>query len=122
MDFDYVTSRDKADQLIRKFGRAVKVRRVTTSGPAWEPVQTETDSPTFGVRVDFTWRQLQSGNVLASDQRWIVAAGPLAALGVTEILPTDKLVVDGVALQFAPLTSPLNPAGTVVLFDCQVRV
>jgi hypothetical protein len=118
--FDYIESRTDADELIEEFGRTIAIRRITNSGPPWEPTQTETDFPTFAVRLAFTLKQLQTRNVQATDQRWLVAAGPLAALGITEVHPTDKLVIDGVALEIAPL-DPLQPATVPVLFDCQVK-
>ena len=118
--FDYIESRKDADDLIQEFGRTAAIRRITNSGPPWEPTQTATDFPTFAVRVAFTLKQLQTRNLLATDQRWLVAAGPLAALGVTDVQPADKLVIDGVALEIAPL-DPLQPATVAVVFDCQVK-
>jgi hypothetical protein len=117
--FDYLESRDDADELIQEFGSLRAVRRVVASGSPVEPTYTATDYPTYAVKVEFSWRQLQGGNINATDQRWLVAAGPLAAIG--EVLPTDKIVIDGAALEIVKV-STLKPAGTVVLFDCQVRV
>lgn len=117
--FDYVESRFDADELIEEFGQTVSIRRTTNSGTEWEPTQATTDYPTFGARVAFTWKQLKAGNVLATDQRWMIAAGPLVALGV-EPAVADVLVVGGVVVgTIAPL-DPLNPGGVAVFFDCRV--
>lgn len=97
------------------------MRRAIASGTAWEPTLTPTDYPTFAVKVEFTLRQMQGGNVLATDERWLVAAGPLAALGVTTLQPADALVV-GAVVKPVLECKPLAPAGTVVLFDCHIRV
>lgn len=119
--FDYLESRDDADALITEFGRAVTVRKASASGTAFDPTLATTDYATKGARVEFTTRQLASGSVLATDERWLVAAGPLDALGVTEIRPGDVLVVGGVERKAGPLTKPLAPAGTVVMFDVQAQ-
>lgn len=119
--FNYIESRADADGLIDDFGTVAFVRRTVNSGTAFDPTQTTTDYATKAVRVEFTWKQIQGGSVLATDQRWLVAAGPLTALGVTSVQTPDKLVVGGVVLPILP-TDPLNPAGTVVMFDCHIRV
>jgi hypothetical protein len=118
--FDYLETRADADDLITDAGRSVMLRRMTKGGAAWEPTLTPTDYATFAVRVEFTLRQLQRNNVQATDQRWLVAAGPLAALGITSIAPTDSLVIDGADVEVVRADA-LNPAGTPVMFDCHLR-
>ena len=120
--FDYLESRDDADELIADFGGTAAVtRQARTGGTDWEPVFGSVAYPTFAVRVEFTWKQLQSDSVLATDQRWLVAAGPLNALGVTSINAPDVITVGDVDIPVVKVT-PLQPAGTVVMFDCQCRV
>lgn len=116
--FDYLTSRDDADELIQEFAPSgVMLRKITNSGTAYEPTQTPTDYPTYAARVAFTFAQLQGGDVLATDTRWLVAAGPLTALGV-EPADGDTLVGVGTIVK----VDPLNPDGIAVMFDCKVRV
>lgn len=114
--FDYLESRDDADELIRDFGAAVQLKRDVLTGPSYDPIMTPVTFDTFAVKVDFTWKQMQGGTVQEGDQRWLVAAGPLDAQGVRVIAAPDKIgditVVTGNTLQ---------PAGTVVLFDCHCR-
>lgn len=119
--FDYLESRDDADELIADFGAAAAVRRTVNTGTAFDPVQTPTDYATQAVKVDFTMKQIQGGNVLSTDERWLVAAGPLTALGVSSILPGDALVVGG-AVKPVLIAKPLAPAGVAVMYDCQIRV
>lgn len=119
--FDYLETRDDADELIEEFGQSVRLKRDTASGPDYAPVLTSAYYATKAARVDFTWRQLQDETVLATDQRWLVAAGPLDTLGITDIKPTDWLEINGVAVQIVR-ADPVSPAGVVVMFDCQVRV
>lgn len=119
--FDYIESRVDADELITEFGAAVTIRRMVPSGTAWEPVLTPTDYVTLAARVEFTTKQLQTRNVLATDTRWLVAAGPLTALGVEPVVG-DLLVVGGAVVGSVLQNDPLNPAGVAVMFDCHVRV
>jgi hypothetical protein len=119
--FDYLESRADADEMIAEFGQVVTVRRTVASGTPYDPTLTSADYATKGTRIEFNRRQLASGSVLADDERWLIAAGPLAALGVTELSPGDFVVVGGVERKVGPLSKPLAPAGTVVLFDVQAQ-
>lgn len=118
--FDYVESRADADELIQEFGAAAFLIRDVVSGPAWDPVTTPVAFSTFAARVEFTWRQMQGGDVLATDQRWLVAAGPLDLQGVRSMSPPDRIQVNGVEVTVVK-AEPLQPAGTVAMFDCQCR-
>jgi hypothetical protein len=119
--FDYLESRDDADELIEEFGGAALVRILTNSGTAWEPSQTTADKATFAAVIDYDARQIDGENVLRTDRRALVAAGPLAALGVTLFGPTDKLVIGGDVYSLIDV-KPIKPAAVVVMFDCQVRL
>jgi hypothetical protein len=118
--FNYAKTRATADRLITKFGQAVTLRRNVASGPAYDPTLTPTDYATKGAKVDFTLKQLQGGTVLATDERWLVAAGPLASVGITAMQPPDIIVVGGIERQVMK-ADPVAPGGTVVVFDCQCR-
>lgn len=117
--FDYIESRDDADELIQEYGQAVQLRRDTQSGPDYDPVITSTYTDTFAAQIEFTLKQIQSGQVLEGAERWVIAAGPLAAVGVTAMNPPDRIKVGAVERSIL-VAKPLAPAGTVVLFDCQV--
>lgn len=119
--FDYIESRADADELIDEFGCAVSLRRITNSGTAWEPTRTPADYPTFGARVEFTQKQLQTRTVLATDTRWLLAAGPLVAVG-KEPAVDDELVINSAVVGKVVRCDPLNPAGVAVMFDCHVKV
>lgn len=118
--FDYVESRDDADELLTEFGQAVSLRRITASGNPWEPTQATADYATVAAILDYNARQIDGENILVTDRRALVAAGPLTALGITSITPPDSLVVGGVAVPIVR-AMPLNPAGVTVLYDCQLR-
>lgn len=128
MAFDYADARDTADELIEDFGQAVSLRRTTSSGTEWDPTQTVTDYATTAAILDYTAQQIansqnqagNAGNILVTDRRAFVAAGPLTAAGITEIKPPDALVIGGAAVPIVRAT-PLAPAGTVVMYECQLR-
>jgi hypothetical protein len=118
--FDYIESRDDADELIKEFGAAVSLRRSVNTGTVFDPTITITDYPTFAARVEFTLKQLQGGNVLDTDERWLVAAGPLDSLGIVSVESPDALNIGGVSRPIL-IAKPLSPAGVTVLYDCQIR-
>lgn len=119
--FDYAAKRDTADRLLTQFGQAIALRSVVASGSEFEPTYTPTDYATKAAILDYTARQIDGENILLTDRRALVAAGPLAALGVTTIKAgDDTLVVGGAAIPIVRVI-PLAPAGTVVMFDCQLR-
>lgn len=118
--FDYLGTRDDADGLIADFGQSVTVRKYTTSGPDYDPTLTATEYATQGAKVDFTWQQMRGDTVREGDQRWLIAAGPLAAVGVTDMQPPDEIVAGGVSIPVIT-SGPLAPGGVVVMFDCHCR-
>lgn len=118
--FDYIESRDDADELIAEFGQVVAVRRTSTTGPAHDPTVTTADYTTLAAILDYNSRQIDGQNILVTDRRALIAAGPLAALGITSIAPPDSIVVGGIAVPVVRVM-PLNPAGVLVMYDCQLR-
>lgn len=117
--FDYIEARDDADELIQDFGTSAQVKTVTNSGSELEPTQTTGSTATFAVRVEFTTKHRAKWNVLQTDQRWLVAAGPL---GATVPQPGNKLAVGGATVGEIIEADPLNTNGTAVMYDVQVRV
>lgn len=123
--FDYGAARDDADALIADFGAPAVLRRVTaTGGTAFEPTQTTTDYPTIACVVNaMRWYSAYQPNsdVLRTDRRGIVAAGPLTAAGVTEITAFDVLVFGNVTYKIID-AKPIAPGGVPVLYDLQLRI
>jgi hypothetical protein len=120
MSFDYADARDTADELITDFGQAVSLRRTSSTGPVYDPTLTTADYATLAAILDYNSRQIDGENILVTDRRALVAAGPLTALGITSVNAPDSLVVGGVAVPIVRVM-PLSPAGTVVMYDCQLR-
>lgn len=120
MTFNYVASRATADRLLANFGQSVSLRRISSGGTPWEPTQSTTDYATTAAIFDYTSRQIDGENILTTDRRAFVAAGPLTAAGITSIAPPDALVIGGTAIPVVRAVA-LSPAGTVVMYDCQLR-
>lgn len=120
MTFNYVASRATADRLLANFGQSVSLRRTSSSGTAWEPTQTTTDYATTAAIFDYTARQIDGENVLVTDRRAFVAAGPLTAAGIISIAPPDAFVIGSAVVPVVRAVA-LSPAGTVVIYDCQLR-
>lgn len=118
--FDYIESRDDADELIEEFGQIVAVRRTSSTGNEWDPTVTTADYTTLAAILDYNSRQIDGENILITDRRALIAAGPLTTLGINSIAPPDSIVVGGVAVPVVRVM-PLNPAGVLVMFDCQLR-
>jgi hypothetical protein len=122
--FDYVESLADADELITEFaaGQVATLLRMVNSGTAYDPTQTPlTPAPTTpAVKIEFTAKQMASGNVLDTDERWLLAAGPLSAAGIVSLQSPDVLTVDGVDRPIL-IAKPLKPAGIVVMYDCHIR-
>lgn len=118
--FDYIESRADADEMIAEFGQSVSVRRTSSTGNEWDPTVTTDDYATLAAILDYNSRQIDGTNILVTDRRAMIAAGPLTALGIASIAPPDSIVVGGIAVPVVRVI-PLNPAGVVVMFDCQLR-
>lgn len=120
MTYDYSRPLATADRLLTKFGQAVALRRTSSTGPSYDPTNTTADYATVAAILDYTSRQIDGENILVTDRRALVAAGPLTALGITSIAPPDSIVVGGVAIPVVRVV-PLSPGGTVVMYECQIR-
>lgn len=120
MTFNYAASRATADRLLTNFGQSVSVRRTSSSGTVYDPTLVTADYATTAAILDYTSRQIDGENILVTDRRALIAAGPLTTLGITSIAPPDALVVGGVAVPVVRVV-PLAPSGTVVMYDCQIR-
>lgn len=124
--FDYISTRAKADGLITKFGQTVTVRRtISTPGDTpWKPSQTTQDFTTKACILALTrWYPptVTATDILRTDRRGIVAAGPLTALG-TDAEKFDTLIAaDGTQYRVLDV-KPIAPAGIACAYDCWLRI
>lgn len=114
--FDYSRARSTAERLIAKFGQAGAIRRVTSSGPAYDPVQTTTDHACKLVDLDVD-EQTIDGTLIMRDDRLVYLS--TAGLSIAPEL-SDKVVIGGVEHAIMNI-KPLSPAGVVVFWELQAR-
>lgn len=114
VSFNYAKSAATADRLIKKFGQTGAIRRTTTTGDPWDPVVTETDYACTLVVTEYTLRERESSLIGTTDKRVLISTKDLS------IEPTeqDRVVVGGIAHEIVRV-DPLNPGGTVVMWEAQ---
>lgn len=116
--FDYAETKADADELIAEFGQSGYVRRPTSSGPAHNPTAgaPANHAATFAV-IDYSAREVDGSRILATDKRALLAVGSLTITPAT----TDLLVEADAQVYKIVRVGTIKPAGTVVLYDLQVR-
>lgn len=115
MAYNYGRVQGRAHQLISKYGRDAVLRR--SSG----------DRSIKCVLIDFSTQERQGGLVQFGDQKALVSA---LGLTVPPDFEEDVLVVGGTDKFVSPFTtyrlvappSKLDPAGTVIYWELQVRL
>lgn len=120
--FDYTKAQATAVRLLTKFGQAVVIRRVSsTGGSAWEPTQSSADYPSIGVVLNLPrwYPSFTQGDVLRTDRLGYVAAAPLGTIVPT---PFDRFV-DAAGRSWKIIdVKNLYPAGINVLYTLQLRI
>ncbi|MDE1996775.1 MAG: hypothetical protein KGI75_30020 [Rhizobiaceae bacterium] len=114
--FDYAGARATAERLIKRFGQPGKLRRVTATGPDYDPEQTVEDYACLLVALDYDQQFVDNTLILSGDRMVYLSTQDLA---VTPDL-SDRLVIDGAEHAVISITS-LSPAGTVVFWQIQAR-
>lgn len=114
--YDYARTRATAERLIARFGQTAALRRVTNTGPEWDPTQTTTDYPCKLAVLDYAKRDVD-GTLIRQTDRMVY----LSTAGLT-ISPdvNDTLVIEGSALTVVNV-KPLSPAGVVLMYEVQAR-
>lgn len=117
MSFDYATSKATADRLIARFGQSAALLRPVKSGPAYNPTEGEPERHACTVAVlEYTSREIDGTRILATDKKVYLAVGSLTITPGAD----DALEIGGVKHRIIGV-KPLNPAGTVVYYELQVR-
>lgn len=109
-------------RLITQFGQPVTIRAITVgeydpeTGTA--PPDTITEQTAQGILLDFTGQEFQNNSLIKQgDKKLKIAAQGLA--WVPELL--NKVVVQGRTWSIVPPLKEINPAGTPILYELQVR-
>lgn len=109
-------------EMITEFGQPVTIRATTVgeydpeAGTA--PPDTVIDQTAQGMLIDFTGQEFQNNSLIKQgDKKLKVAAQGLA--WVPGLL--DKVIVQGRTWSIVPPLKEINPAGTPILYELQVR-
>jgi hypothetical protein len=117
VSFDYGRSKATADRLIGRFGQAAALKRPNSSGPAYAPVEgTPTSYAVTVVVNDYRNAEIDGTRVQSGDKKVMMAKGSLAIEPTT----SDTLVIGGKEHAIVEVR-PLNPGGTVILYEVQAR-
>lgn len=123
MAFNYSASQATALRLLEQFGQSVTRIAVTVGDydpSTGQAVETETRTTRTGVLLNYGSESKMgdryvNGNLVQAGDRKLLLDGTGAAL------LTDRYEVDGSIYNSLSIT-PLNPAGTVVMYEIHVRL
>ena len=124
MSFDYSEIADVSDEILEEFGQAVTLTHVEpgTYVPGEGITNTTTTQAGTGAVVDWDSRQVDGSLILIGDKRLLLS--PLNTAGAVLTAPVLGDTVTDAAGVVYTLVAPLktvSPAGTVVLYDCNLR-
>lgn len=121
MAFNYTAAEATAHRLIANFGQAATLRLMTTTGgSAFDPTsgtQTTTNYSVTLVETDYTRAEIAGGLVERGDKKLLLSTDGLT---VTPAL-SDKIVMNSVVYAIIDI-KPINPGGTVLLYEIQARL
>lgn len=117
MSFDYDKTAATALKLLTKFGQAIIFVRETggSTDPITGVVTPGTDASviTTGLLRKYPDNMIDGTRILSSDRELILS-------NEQEPLPSDKPTINGETWSIESIGT-LSPAGTVVIYTCQVR-
>ena len=109
-------------EMITEFGQPVTIRSITVgdydpdTGSA--PPDTITEQTARGILLDFTGQEFQNNSLIKQgDKKLKIAAQGLA--WVPDLL--NKVIAQGRTWSIVPPLKEINPAGTPILYELQVR-
>lgn len=113
--FNYTGLKRKVNQRIKKFGMTVTVTRPGSvdRGDGDEVVIPPTSFDVIGLREEYKPREIDGTRIVAGDVRFLCQAVKQVKVGdLVNLNGTDYRVVN---------PNPLQPAGTTLLFQLQLR-
>lgn len=114
----YGNAQNTASKMLTKFGQAVThtIRTAGTYDPATGGVTvTDTTQTVRAALFDYGTKEIDGMIVMSGDKRALIAA-----LSITAPKVDDTLTV-GTTVWTIKMVKELNPAGTSIMFECQVR-
>ena len=123
MTYDYQDDADTAAELLEEFGQSVTLTSKTSgaystaTGAAAVTTATQTVS---AVSLDYVSRDIDGTLIRAGDKRLLMAPQTTAGVDLTAPVVDDTVTV-GSTVYTIKIVKPLSPAGTIILFDCNIR-
>ena len=109
-------------EMITEFGQPVTIRAITVG--EYDPdagsasPDTTTEQTAQGILLDFTGQEFQNNSLIKQgDKKLKIAAQGLA--WVPDLL--NKVIIQGRTWSIVPPLKEINPAGTPILYELQVR-
>lgn len=109
-------------EMITEFGQPVTIRATSVGeydpDTGTVPPDTITDQTAQGILLDFTGQEFQNNSLIRQgDKKLKIAAQGLA--WAPDLL--NKVIVQGRTWSIVPPLKEINPAGTPILYELQVR-
>jgi hypothetical protein len=117
----YERMAETALRLIRQYGQAVTLREITPG--SYDPStgetspDTATEASTSGVLIEYTGQERQANSLIQQgDKKLMVPAKALAQPSLN-----SKVIIQGEVWTIVPPLKVMNPAGTPLVYELQVR-
>lgn len=123
MAYDYQDDAETAAELLEEFGQSVTLTSKTSgaysvsTGTAAVTTSTQTVSV---VALDYGSKDIDGTLIKAGDKRLLMAPQTTAGDNLTAPAVDDTVTVGSTVYTIKGIKT-LSPAGTVVLFDCNIR-
>lgn len=124
MAFDYSEIADIADEILEEFGQAVTLTHVEpgTYVPGEGITNTTTTQAGTGAVVDWDARQVDGTLILIGDKRLLLSPLNIAGTVLTAPVLGDTIIdAAGIVYTLVVPLKTVSPAGTAVLYDCNLR-
>ncbi len=123
MAFDYSEIATDVDETLAEFGQTVTVTTKTggtysTSTGVITP--TSTTQTGTGAVFDYPTRNIDGNLILIGDKQLLLSPKNSAGAALTAPAVNDTVTIGGVVWTVT-MVKPLSPAGTVVMYDCNLR-
>jgi len=127
MGFDYAKTKKTANTLLKKFGQAVTLSHASAGvyDPATGGITGATSSTQYGTGAVIDWaaNQVDGSLILATDKHLLLSPLNTAGGALTPPVLGDTVTdASGVVYTIVAPLKTVSPAGTVVLFDINLRV
>lgn len=109
-------------EMITEFGQPVTIRATTVGeydpDTGTVPPDTITDQAAQGILLDFTGQEFQNNSLIRQGDKKLKIAAKGLAWAPTLL---NKVIVQGRTWSIIPPMKEVNPAGTPILYELQVR-